>query len=49
MSDYDGQRFIESNVRDRRDEDDHPPHFHPHGDDDDTNTPIPFWSIPVNK
>ena len=43
MSMNEAMRFIQENVRDRRDEDDHRPHYH--GNDDDENNVDPAWTV----
>jgi hypothetical protein len=44
MSINDAMRFIEENVRDRRDEEEHLPHYHAHNDDDES--PVdPAWTV----
>jgi hypothetical protein len=37
-------RFIQENVRDRRDEDERAPHYHAHNDDDESSTD-PAWTV----
>ena len=44
MSMNEAIRFIQENVRDRRDEDERAPHYHAHDDDDESSTD-PAWTV----
>jgi hypothetical protein len=44
MSMNEAMRFIQENVRDRRAEEEHLPHYHAHNDDDES--PVdPAWAV----
>ena len=44
MSMNEAIRFIQENVRDRRDDEPHVPHYHAHNDDDESSTD-PAWTV----
>lgn len=44
MSMDEAMRFIADNVRDRRDDEPHVPHYHAHNDDDESAT-NPSWTV----